>query len=123
MDRQAEVKCSWCQMDVSAEAWNAPGEPRPITHEMVHAFMQAFPEIEPASYADLEPQDYLAKDVYFSLTEWPIFDLWAVQQGYWTIDAALAKAVAHDKDAKQRHEARAALRHGRDRLAEDELPF
>lgn len=58
MDRPAEVKCFWCDMDMSPEAWNAPDNPLPITHEMVHAFMHAFPEIEPRSMLDLEPQDY-----------------------------------------------------------------
>jgi hypothetical protein len=89
-----EITCSWCHMDMSAAAWNAPDEPQPITHAMVHAFMQTFPGIEPRSMLDLEPQDYLGKDIYFSTTEWPIFALWAVQQGHWHIDLALKRIVA-----------------------------
>jgi hypothetical protein len=97
-----KAQCIWCQLDVAAEGWNTPGEPRPITHEMIHAFLQAFPEIIPQSFLDLEPQDYLRKDVYFSITEWAIFDLWAVQQGYWTIEATLENAVGRHKDTARR---------------------
>jgi hypothetical protein len=122
MNGQAKVTCFWCNVDAAAEAWNAPDDPLPITHEMLHAFLQAFPDIEPRSFADLEPQDYLRDDIYFSTTEWPIFDVWAVQQGYWPIDAILARAVARDKNEKHTLAERAAYRSTRT-SHQDELPF
>jgi hypothetical protein len=117
------MKCFWCDMDGSEESWNAPDAPRPITHAMVHAFIQAFPDIEPTSFGDLEPQDYLGDDVYFSTSEWPIFGAWAVQQGYWTIDALLVQAVAHDQHQKLQRQEMAAFKRTPKPLSEDELPF
>lgn len=71
---------------------------------------------------------YLGKDIYFSTSEWPIFDLWAVQQGYWPIDAVLARVVARDTNEKRMREEHAAARSADRRrahnlLSEDELPF
>jgi hypothetical protein len=40
----------------------------------------------------MEPRRYLSSDVYFDSPEWRVFDIWAVQQGYWPLEYILQRA-------------------------------
>jgi hypothetical protein len=42
-----EARCVWCHDFFTSKPWDDPTKPYEITHEMVHSFMQAFPDITP----------------------------------------------------------------------------